>query len=128
MSFVHILIAVAIGVVVAFFHSLALQVATRLMINVSVTYQRALTIIVIEYTVVFFVAMILFLALENQPLTVVSGSLAYLFTGAALMDIWITAQGGQRLGIGNGVLIQAIQIPILVPLVIIAWLLYDMIV
>jgi len=128
MSYADIFIAVVIGAVVAVFHSLALRIATRLMVSVSVTYQRALTIIVIEYAVVFFVAMILFLALENQPITVVIGSLAYLFTGAVLMDFWITTQEGQRLGFGNGVLIQAIQIPILVPLIIIAWLLYDILV
>ena len=105
MSYADIFIAVVIGAVVAVFHSLALRIATRLMVSVSVTYQRALTIIVIEYAVVFFVAMILFLALENQPITVVIGSLAYLFTGAVLMDFWITTQEGQRLGFGNGVLI-----------------------
>ena len=128
MPYADISIAVVIGALVAFFHSLALRVATRLMVHVSVTYQRALTIIVIEYIVVFLVALILFLALENQPITAVIGSLTYLFAGAALIDFWITRQEGQRLGFGNSVLIQAIQIPILVPLIIIAWLLYDILV
>ena len=128
MSYGDIIIAVVIGAVVAIFHSLALRVATRLMVNIPVTYQRALSIIVLEYTAVFLVAMILYLGLENQLITVVIGSLTYLFGGAALIDYWITTQEGQRLGIGNGILIQAIQIPILVPLIIIAWLLYDIIV
>lgn len=128
MSYMDISIAVIIGAVVAFFHSQALRVATRLMVHVSVTHQRALTIIVTEYIVVFLVAMILFLGLENQPVTVVIGSLTYLFSGAALIDFWITTQEGQQLGFGNGILIQAIQIPILVPLIIIAWLLYDILV
>jgi len=120
-----ILIAVVIGAVVALFHSLALRVATRLMINVPVPFRRALSIIVLEYVAVFVIGMILFLALKSQTFTLVIGSLTYLFTGAVLIDFWINTKEGDRLGIGNGVLIQAIQIPILVPLIIIAWLLYD---
>ena len=124
----NILIAVVIGTVITLFHSLALRVATRLMVNVPITFRRALSIIVLEYMAVFLIAIILFLGLKSQLITVVIGSLTYLFTGAALIDFWITTQEGQRLGFGNGVLIQAIQIPILVPLVIIAWLLYDILV
>ena len=122
-----IFIAIIIGSAVIFFHSLALRIATRLMINVPVLFQRAFFIVLLEYATVFITVMILLLVLKSQPFSILIGSLTYLFTGAVLIDIWITKEG-QRLGIGNGVLIQAIQIPILVPLIIIAWLLYDILI
>ena len=122
-----IFIAIIIGSAVIFFHSLALRIATRLMINVPVLFQRAFFIVLLEYTAVFIAVMILLLVLKSQPFSILIGSLTYLFTGAVLIDIWITKEG-ERLGIGNGVLIQAIQIPILVPLIIIAWLLYDILI
>jgi len=122
-----IFIAIIIGSAVIFFHSLALRIATRLMINVPVLFQRAFFIVLLEYTAVFIAVMILLLVLKSQPFSILIGSLTYLFTGAFLIDIWITKEG-ERLGIGNGVLIQAIQIPILVPLIIIAWLLYDILI
>ena len=122
-----IFIAIIIGSAVIFFHCLALRIATRLMINVPVLFQRAFFIVLLEYATVFITVMVLLLVLESQPFSILIGGLAYLFTGAVLIDIWITKEG-QRLGIGNGVLIQAIQIPILVPLIIIAWLLYDILI
>ncbi len=128
MTPLDILIAIAIGTVVAFFHSLALRVTTRLMVNVPVLFRRALSIVLLEYMAIFVIAMILFLGLKSQTFALVIGSLTYLFTGAVLIDLWINTKEGDRLGIGNGVLIQAIQIPILVPLIIIAWLLYDILI
>ncbi|MBI4005185.1 MAG: hypothetical protein HY356_00845 [Gammaproteobacteria bacterium] len=128
MTPLDILIAIVIGTVVAFFHSLALRVATRLMVNVPVLFRRALSIVLLEYMAVLLIGMILFLVLKSQTFTLVIGSLTYLFTGAVLIDLWINTKEGHRLGIGNGVLIQAIQIPILVPLIIIAWLLYDILI
>jgi hypothetical protein len=127
MTPLDILIVIVIGAVVVFFHSLALRVATRLMISVPVLFQRAFIIVLLEYAAVFIAVMILLLVLKSQPFSILIGSLTYLFTGAVLIDIWITKEG-ERLGIGNGVLIQAIQIPILVPLIIIAWLLYDILI
>ena len=128
MTAANILIAVLIGSVVALFHALALRIATELMVHVPVRFGRALTIVLLEYAVVFLVCIILFWAVDNQTLTILAGAFIYLFAGAALIDLWITTQDGDPLGMGNGVLNQAIQIPILIPLLIIAWWLYDLLV
>ncbi len=128
MTVANILIAVLIGSVVALFHALALRIATELMVHVPVRFTRALAIVLLEYAAVFLVCIILFWALDNQPLTILAGAFIYLFAGAALIDLWITTQDGDPLGMGNGVLNQAIQIPILIPLLIIAWWLYDLLV
>ena len=128
MTVANILIAVLIGSVVALFHALALRIATELMVHVPVRFTRALAIVLLEYAAVFLVCIILFWVLDNQPLTILAGAFIYLFAGAALIDLWITTQDGDPLGMGNGVLNQAIQIPILIPLLIIAWWLYDLLV
>jgi len=128
MTVANILIAVLIGSVVALFHALALRIATELMVHVPVRFTRALAIVLLEYAAVFLVCIILFWAVDNQPLTILAGAFIYLFAGAALIDLWITTQDGDPLGMGNGVLNQAIQIPILIPLLIIAWWLYDLLV
>jgi hypothetical protein len=128
MTATNILIAVLIGSVIVLFHALALRFATQLMVHVSVRIGRALSIILLEYAAVFLVCIILFWALDNQTITILAGAFIYLFAGAALIDLWITTQDGDPLGMGNGVLNQAIQIPLLIPLLIIAWWLYDLLV
>jgi hypothetical protein len=128
MTATNVLIGVLIGSVIILFHAMALKFATRLMVHVSVQFGRALSIILLEYLAVFLVCIILFWLLDNQTIIVLAGAFIYLFAGAALIDIWITTADGDPLGMGNGVLNQAIQIPLLIPLLIIAWWLYDILV
>jgi len=128
MTATNVLIAILIGSVIVLIHALALKFATQLMVHVSVQFGRALSIILLEYAAIFLVCIILFWALNNQTITILAGAIIYLFAGAALINFWLTTQDGDPLGMGNGVLNQAIQIPLLIPLFIIAWWLYDLLV
>jgi hypothetical protein len=128
MTATNILIAILIGSVIVLFHALALRFATQLMVHVSVHFGRALSIILLEYGAIFLVCIILFWLLNNQTIIILAGAFVYLFAGAALIDLWITSADGNPLGMGNGILNQAIQIPLLIPQFIIAWWLYDLLV
>lgn len=108
------------ALVAAALHALALRIVTALMVEVPVKYSLALKIVAIEYAAVLVLAGGLAgLHLGSQTVVIVGGSLAYLFVGAACIGLWITFGDGKRLGVGNGVLIQAIQIPLIIPVVIV---------
>lgn len=125
MTATDILLAILIGAVIALFHAFALRIATQLMVHVPVVFGRAMTIVLLEYAAALLAGMILFLILDDQKFAIAGAAVTYLFTGAILIDRWLTTQSGDRLGMGNGVLNQALQIPLLIPLLIIAWWLYD---
>jgi hypothetical protein len=125
MTGTDILIAILIGAAIALFHALALGIATQLMVHTPVVFGRAMTIVLLEYAAALLVGMILLLTFDNQRFAIAGAVITYLFTGAILIDRWLCTQDGERLGMGNGVLNQALQIPLLIPLLIIAWWLYD---
>lgn len=117
----------AIAAFASVFHALALCIAARLMVEIPVKYGQAFTIVAIEYLAMAAVAGALAgLQLHNLTVAIVGCSLAYLFVGAACLGTWIHFQGGDRLGIGNGVLIQAIQIPLIIPVLIVGSFLFDL--
>lgn len=102
-------------------HVLALRVAVRLMVELRVEWPLAARIIGAEYVAVsLIVAGLLALAPGEQALTLVVASLAYLFIGAYCLGRWVRFTDGSAVGVGNGVLIQAIQIPLIIPVFILA--------
>ena len=97
------------------------------MVEVPVRYSRAVAIVVIEYLAVALLAgSLALLRLDHLAVAVSAGSLAYLFTGAALIGRWVRFDNGTPVGVGNGVLIQAVQIPIIIPVLIVGSFLYDL--
>jgi hypothetical protein len=106
--------------VAATFHALALIVATRLMVEVRVPYRSALAIVAIEYAAVAVLAGLMIAGdLGARSLVIVLCSFVYLGVGAVLLGRRIRFAEGDLLGIGNGVLIQAIQIPLIIPVLVV---------
>jgi hypothetical protein len=108
-------------------HVVALRVATRLMVDVRIPNRLAVKIVAIEYAATACIAgLVLMLLPAGNTVPLTAGALAYLFVGAACIGIWIAFSDGTRVGLGNGVLIQAIQIPLIIPVVIAASFLFDL--
>ena len=124
MTLVQIVPAILIA---SLFHALALIIATKLMLEVPVKYGQAYKIVFLEYLAIAAVAAILgFAKLGGQAVAIVLCSFTYLLVGAACIGRWISPSKGAPLGVGNGVLIQAIQIPLIVPVLILASFLIDL--
>jgi hypothetical protein len=97
-------------------HALVLRIATRLMVHVSVNYRRAYQIVAVEYVVAGALLGILLFANLTRPTTAyIIAIVGLLFVGAVYIGRWLTFEGGERLGVGNGVLIQFVQIPLVLP-------------
>lgn len=108
-------------VVVTAIHALVLRVAARLMVHVSVGYRRAYQIVAVEYLVAGAVLGTLLLADLARPTTAyVIAIVGLVFVGAFCIGRWLAFEGGDRLGVGNGVLIQFVQIPLVLPFAILA--------
>jgi|SRR5690606_26186822 hypothetical protein len=115
------------AILAAVFHALALSIATRLMVEIRVPYGQAIRIVAIEYLAVGVVlGLLLLLGIDVRAITVTAAVLTYLFTGAACLGAWLHFPDGARLGAGNGVLIQAIQIPLIIPVLILGSFLIDL--
>ena len=108
-------------------HALALKIATKLMVEVPVKYGKAYLIVLVEYLAVGSVAAgLLFAGVGGPTLAIIAGTFTYLLVGAACIGTAIPGIDGARLGVGNGVLIQAIQVPIIVPFLILGSFLRDL--
>ncbi|MGH8245707.1 MAG: hypothetical protein ACREUU_04670 [Gammaproteobacteria bacterium] len=124
MTFLQITLA---AVIAAVFHALALCIVARFTVRVPVRYAQALQIVVLEYGAVAAVAgAMLGTQLGNQTVAIVACSLAYLFVGAGFIGTWLVFDNGTRLGVGNGILIQALQIPLIIPVLIVGSFLFDL--
>jgi hypothetical protein len=124
LSLVQILPTVIIAAVC---HALALSIATRLMVEIQVPYRQAIRIVAVEYVAVgLVVGVLLALNVDVRALTITAAVMTYLFAGAACLGAWLHFSDGTRLGAGNGVLIQAIQIPLIIPVLILASYLIDL--
>jgi hypothetical protein len=121
----QVIIAIAIA---SLCHALALKIATKLMVEVPVKYGKAYLIVLVEYLAVgSVVAGLLFAGFGGTTLAIIAATLTYLLVGAACIGMAIPGIDGARLGVGNGVLIQAIQVPIIVPFLILGSFLRDVI-
>jgi hypothetical protein len=104
------------AVAVTAIHAVVLTIATRLMVHVSVNYRRAYRIVAVEYLVAGALLGILLVANLIRPTTAyIAAIAALLFVGAFCIGRWLTFEDGERLGVGNGVLIQFVQIPLVLP-------------
>jgi len=107
--------------------AVALRVATRLMVEVRIAWALAAKIVIIEYVAAGCIAgLLLALAPGEHAAPVTAGALVYLFAGAACIAAWIGFGDGARVGLGNGVLIQAIQVPLIIPVLIAGSFLFDL--
>jgi hypothetical protein len=125
-SSTQIIIAIAIAIA-SLCHALALKIATKLMVDVPVKYGKAYLIVLVEYLAVGGVAAgLLFADIGGPTLAITAVTFTYLLVGAACIGTAIPGIDGARLGVGNGVLIQAIQVPIIVPFLILGSFLRDL--
>lgn len=108
-------------------HALALRIATRMMVDVRVSCLFAVKIIAVEYAAMAAIAAaVTWLVPGNNAVPLAAATLAYLFVGAACIGSWIGFDNGARVGVGNGILIQAIQVPLVIPVLIIGSFLIDL--
>jgi hypothetical protein len=104
------------AVVVTVMHAVVLRVAARLMVHVSVDFRRAYRIVAVEYVLAGAVLGVLLLSGLTRPATAyVVAIVGLLFVGAFCIGRWLGFEEGERLGVGNGVLIQFVQIPLVLP-------------
>jgi hypothetical protein len=107
-------------------HPYVLRIAVRLMVEVRVPYPKALQIVAIEYVAAGLVlAVLTFSKLTGQTVAVTAAAIILVAVGAALIGKWLSFHNGDRLGVGNGVLIQFMQVPLAVPFLILASFLFD---
>jgi len=104
------------AVAVTAIHAVVLRIAARLMVHVSVDYRRAYQIVAVEYLLAGALLGVLLLTNLTRPATAyVIAIVGLLFVGAFCIGRWLVFEEGQRLGVGNGVLIQFVQIPLVLP-------------
>jgi hypothetical protein len=123
MTFFEIVVAAAFA---ALCQTVALRVATRLMVEVRIAWQLAAKIVAIEYAAIACIAGVLLALTQGHTLPIAVGALVYLIIGAACISRWIGFDDGTRIGVGNGVLIQAIQVPLIIPVLIAGSFLFDL--
>ncbi|MGQ0656858.1 MAG: hypothetical protein ACT4NU_01995 [Chromatiales bacterium] len=106
-------------------HPFVLRIATGLMLEVQVPVPKAFRIVIVEY-VAAGVTLALLMALNVTGQTVALGVAAIVLVavGAILIGKWLSFPNGGRLGIGNGVLIQFMQVPLTVPFLILVSFLF----
>ncbi|MGH8658470.1 MAG: hypothetical protein ACREV4_08345 [Gammaproteobacteria bacterium] len=114
---VTVLIALAL-------HPWVLRVATAMMVEAQVSYSRAFRIIAIEY-VVGGVAALSLIKLTGQTIALILAAVVLIAVGATLVGKWLSFANGEQIGVGNGVLIQFVQVPLVIPLLILVSFLFD---
>jgi hypothetical protein len=81
-----------------------------------VNYRRAYQIVAVEYLLAGVLLGVLLLTNLTRPTTAyIVAIVGLLFVGAVGIGRWLSFEGGERLGVGNGVLIQFVQIPLVLP-------------
>lgn len=107
-------------------HPWVLRVATAMMVEAQVPYGQAFRIIAIEYVVggVALAALSL-VDVTGQTTALILAAVVLVFVGATLVGKWLSFANGEELGVGNGVLIQFMQVPLVIPLLILVSFLFD---
>ncbi len=107
-------------------HAVFLSFAVRLMVEVRPRYGHACAIVVTEYaTAGLMVGGLLLGGIGNPTYMMATAAIALLAAGAILIGRTLRFADGERLGIGNGVLIQFMQVPLVLPFIILASFLLD---
>lgn len=97
-------------------HGVILRFAVRLMVEVSMTARDAGLVIAAEYAAAAAIAGVLLLAgVRTWQIPVSLGFAALVVTGAVLIGRRVMLPGGEPAGVGNGVLIQFMQVPMIIP-------------
>ena len=116
----------AAALVASAVHAVVLRIATNLMVHVAVIYGRAYKIVVVEYLAGAAVLGILLLTgITDQIAAYIVAGAVLLFVGAFCIGKWLSFDDGDRVGVGNGILIQFVQIPLVLPFAILASFLID---
>ena len=100
-------------------HGLILRFAIKLMIEVRMPMRAAYRIIATEYTVAAAITGVL--VMTGNPAWQLPAALAsagLITTGAVLIGRGVALPGGEPVGVGNGILIQFMQVPMVIPLAI----------
>jgi len=111
-----LIIAVLIALAV---HPVVLRVAAKIMLGVHVPYVQGVKIVAIQYAVAGAVlAGLILVELSRQSVALGVAAIALLAVGATLVGRWLSFGTGEHVGVGNGVLIQFMQVPLVIPLLI----------
>jgi hypothetical protein len=97
-------------------HGAILRFAVRLMVEVPMAMRDACVVIAAEYAVAAVITA--GALLTGKPAWQVPVALAFLglvATGAVLIGRRVALPGGEPVGVGNGVLIQFMQVPMVIP-------------
>ena len=105
-------------VVVAAVHGLILRFAVKLMVEVSMQVRTAYAIIALEYVVAAAIAGLLLATDSAWQVPAALASIGLIATGAVLIGRRVALPDGEPVGLGNGILIQFMQVPMVVPLAI----------
>ena len=104
--------------VAAAVHGLILRFAVRLMVEVSMQVRVAYAIIALEYIVAAAIAGLLLATDSAWQVPVALAAIGLIATGAVLIGRRVALPDGEPVGVGNGILIQFMQVPMVVPLAI----------
>jgi hypothetical protein len=104
--------------VAAAVHGQILRFAVKLMVEVSMQVRAAYAIIALEYIVAAGIAGALLAVNSAWQLPAALAAVGLLATGAVLIGRRVALPGGEPVGVGNGILIQFMQVPMVVPLAI----------
>jgi hypothetical protein len=97
-------------------HCAILRVAVRLMVDVRVGMREAALIVAAEYAAAAVIAgAVLMSGTTRWQVPVTLAAAALVATGAVLIGRRIMLPGGIPAGVGNGVLIQFMQVPMVIP-------------
>lgn len=107
-------------------HPWVLRVATAMMVKAQVPYSRAFRIIAIEYVAGgAALAALNVIKLTGQTTALILAAAVLVAVGATLVGSWLSFVNGEQVGVGNGVLIQLMQVPLVIPGLILVSFLFD---
>ena len=112
-----LIVAVLIALAV---HPLVLRVAAKIMLEVRVPYTQGIKIVAIQYAAAgVALAVLMLIKLTGQTAALGVAAIVLVAVGAMLIGKWLSFGTGEHVGVGNGVLIQFMQVPLVIPLLII---------
>ena len=118
-----LIVAVLIALAV---HPVVLRVAAKIMLDVPVLYAQGVKIVAIQYAVAGVVlAGLMLVEQSGQTAALGVAAITLVAVGATLVGRWLSFGTGEHVGVGNGVLIQFMQVPLVIPLLILGSFLLD---
>ncbi len=96
-------------------HGQILRFAVKLMVEVNMPARVAYAIIALEYLIAAAIAGMLLAAESAWQVPAALAAVGLLATGAVLIGRRVALPGGEPVGVGNGILIQFMQVPMVIP-------------